>query len=91
MPRQSNIPATQVLEEIQSFHEFPDQKRIDVTIGLTDVDGVYIVPQLFKTYEIRDEMYDELNSANPSWNSAKPAGTYFNNDLWHFIDIIRQS
>lgn len=91
MPRQSNIPATQVLEEIQSFHEFPDQKRIDVTIGVTDADGAYIVPQLFKTYEIRNEMYDELNSANPSWNPAKPEGTYFNEDLWHFIDLIRQS
>jgi len=60
-------------------------------IGLTDADGVYIVPQMFKTYEIRDEMYDELNSSNPSWNPTKPEGTYFNDDLWHFIDLIRQS
>jgi hypothetical protein len=49
------------------------------------------VPQLFKRYEIRDDMYDELNSANPSWNTSKPEGTYFNEDLWHFIDLIRQS
>ena len=89
MPRQTNIPASQVLEEIQSFNEFPDQKRIDVTIGLTDADGVYIVPQLFKTYEIRDAMYIELNSANPIWHPEKPEGTYFNEDLWHFIDVLR--
>lgn len=71
------------------MHEFPDQKRIDVTIGLTDVDGVFIVPQLFKTYEIRDNFYVDLNSANPSWHPEKPEGTYFNDDLWHFIDILR--
>jgi hypothetical protein len=91
MSRLSNIPASQVLEEIQSLHEFPDQKRIDVTIGLIDADGVWIVPQMFKLYEIRDAMYDELNQANPSWNATKPAGTYFNEDLWHFIDILRST
>jgi len=34
-------------------------------------------------------MYINLNSANPIWNPSKPAGTYFNEDLWHFIDILR--
>lgn len=91
MPRQSTIPSAQVFEEIQSLNEFPDQKRIDVIVGTTDADGVFTVPQLFKRYEIRDDMYDELNSANPSWNTSKPEGTYFNEDLWHFIDLIRQS
>lgn len=89
MPREVTIPAATVFEEIQSLQEFPDQQLIRVIVGKTDVDGVFIVPQQFSEYIIKDDMYVELNSANPSWDPEKPAGTYFNQDLWHFIDIIR--
>lgn len=33
--------------------------------------------------------YTELMSANPSWAPNKPAGTFRQEDLWHFIDLIR--
>lgn len=89
MPRENTIPAKTVFEQIQSLSEFPDQKLVRVTFGLTDENGNFIVPQQFNNLEIRDEMYDELTSANPSWNPEKPAGTYFNDDLWHFIDLLR--
>jgi hypothetical protein len=89
MPRQITIPAETVYEEIQSLQEFPDDKIIRVIVGQTNKEGVFIVPQQFKTYEITGDMFTELNSANPSWHPEKPEGTYFNEDLWHFIDILR--
>jgi hypothetical protein len=91
MSRQITIPSQTLTEEIQSIAEYPNEKFVTVVIGNVDDNGEFIVPQQLKTYEIRQDMYDELNSANPSWNSAKPEGTYFNEDLWHFIDILRQS
>jgi hypothetical protein len=91
MPREITIPAETVYEEIQSLNEFPEQQIVRVVVGVTDAEGVFIVPQQFQTYEIYGDMYIELNSANPSWDPTKPAGTYFNQDLWHFIDILRQS
>jgi hypothetical protein len=89
MPREVNIPAETIYEEIQSLQEFPEDELVRVIVGVTDVNGTFLVPQQFKTYDILGQMYVELNSANPSWDPAKPAGTYFNNDLWHFIDLLR--
>jgi len=89
MPREVTIPAETVFEDIQSLQEFPEQQLIRVIVGKTDSTGVFIVPQQFLEYIIKEDMYTELNSANPSWNPAKPEGTYFNDDLWHFIDILR--
>lgn len=89
MPRQVTIPEQTIYEEIQSFEEYPDRKLVRVIVGVTDASGVFIVPQQFQQYEISGEQYDELNSLNPVWNPEKPEGTYFNNDLWHFINVIR--
>jgi hypothetical protein len=89
MPREITIPAETVYEDIQSLQEFPEDQLVRVIVGITDVDGTFIVPQQYKTYEIQGDMYTELNSANPSWDTEKPAGTYFNRDLWHFIDLLR--
>ena len=91
MPRQVTIPAETIYEEIQSLQEFPEEQLVTVIVGVTDAEGVFIVPQQFRTYQITGDMYTELNSANPSWDPAKPAGTYFNDDLWHFIDLLNQS
>jgi hypothetical protein len=91
MPRQITIPAETIYEEIQSLQEFPEEQLVTVIVGVTDAKGVFIVPQQFKTYQITGDMYTELNSANPSWDPAKPAGTYFNDDLWHFIDLLNQT
>jgi hypothetical protein len=89
MPREVTIPAETVYEDIQSLQEFPDDQLVRVIVGVTDANGTFLVPQQFKTYDILGQMYVELNSANPSWDPAKPAGTYFNEDLWHFIDLLR--
>jgi len=41
-------------------------------------------------FTIEGDNLTELLSANPSWSPDKPAGTYANDDLWHFIDLFRQ-
>lgn len=89
MPREITIPEQSIIEEIQSLQEFPADSLVRIFVGKVDSSGVFLVPQEFKMYEINGEMYQDLISANPSWNPEKPAGTYFNDDLWHFIDIIR--
>lgn len=91
MPREVIIPTETVYQEIQSLEESPSSKLVRVVVGNVDADGKFTVPQFFKMYEIRAEMYDDLISANPSWNPIKPAGTYFNDDLWHFIDLLKES
>lgn len=87
MPREIVYPQPSY-EAIQFFQEFPGE-MVFVRVGLTDADGVFYLNQLYQTYEIKGEMYTELNSANPPWNPEKPAGTYYNDDLWHFINLIR--
>lgn len=91
MPREVIIPTETVYQEIQSLEESPSSKLVRVVVGNVDADGKFTVPQFFKMYEIRAEMYDDLISANPTWNLTKPAGTYFNDDLWHFIDLLKES
>jgi hypothetical protein len=34
--------------------------------------------------------YTDLMSANPTWAPGKPADTFRFDDLWHFIDMIRE-
>jgi hypothetical protein len=87
MPREIVYPQPSY-EAIQFFQEFPDV-MVTVRVGLTDETGDFYLNQNYMVYEISGDMYTELNSANPSWNPDKPAGTFFNNDLWHFIDLIR--
>lgn len=89
MPREVIIPEQQVFEEIQSIEEYPDAKLVRVVVGKTDASGVFIVPQQYQQYSISGDQYDELLSPNPVWDPQKPAGTYFNNDLWYFIDQQR--
>jgi|688.fasta_scaffold1113298_2 hypothetical protein len=91
MPRKVIIPTETVYQEIQSLEESPSSKLVRVVVGNVDADGKFTVPQFFKMYEIRAEMYDDLISANPPWNPTKPEGTYFNEDLWHFIDLLKES
>ena len=88
MPREINIPAQTVQEEIRMITEVTGSV-INVMVGKVDASGEFIVPQQFETYDIKEDNFTDLMSANPSWAPNKPAGTYRNEDLWHFIDIIR--
>tara|TARA_R110000822_G_C15291821_1_gene491138 strand:+ start:1301 stop:1636 length:336 start_codon:yes stop_codon:yes gene_type:complete len=33
--------------------------------------------------------YTDLMAGSPSWDSSKPAGSFSEDDLWYFIDLIR--
>jgi hypothetical protein len=89
MPRDVTIPAETIYEDIQSLQEYPEQQIVRVVVGVTDAQGVFLVPQQFKAYEIYGDMYTELVGPPTSWAPDKPTGTYRNQDLWHFIDILR--
>jgi hypothetical protein len=89
MPRQVTIPAETIYEDIQSLNEYPEQEIVRVVVGSTDSEGVFLVPQQFNTYEIQGDMYTELVGPPTSWAPDKPDGTYRNEDLWHFIDLLR--
>lgn len=93
MPRESNVPAKVVLEDIRKIEEFPACPEcpgfVRVMVGEVDESGVFIVPQEFETWEIKGEDYLELIGPATDWAPDKPEGTYRNEDLWHFIDLYR--
>jgi hypothetical protein len=88
MPREINIPSQQVFEEIRTIEEVPSIS-VRVLVGKTDSNGEFIVPQSYEIYMIEGDMYSELNGPPTDWAADKPSGTYRNQDLWHFIDILR--
>lgn len=89
MPRQVLIPQKTISEEIRSIEEIPGQV-IRVLVGVVNESGEFIVPQNFMLFEVKDADMVELLSENPVWAPGKPAGTYRNDDLWQFIDRIRE-
>jgi len=95
MPRESTIPAQTVREEIRTLEEYPAHGVtpgiVRALVGRVDEAGDFIVPQQFVTYTIEGEQYDELCGPPPAWAPDKPAGTYRNEDLWHFIDLMRNA
>ena len=88
MPRQIDIPAQVVYEDFRTIEEVPNV-LVNVMIGKTDSTGEFIVPQQFLNFVIDGDNYTELNGPPTSWAPDKPTGTYRNQDLWHFIDILR--
>ena len=88
--REINIPAETVYEEIRSIEEIPPIS-VMVMVGKTNASGEFIVPQAYELYMIEGDNYTELNGPPTSWAPDKPDGTYRNQDLWHFIDILRST
>jgi hypothetical protein len=88
MPRQIDIPAQVVYEDFRTIEEVPNS-LVNVLVGKTDSTGEFIVPQQYQNYIIDGDNYTELNGPPTSWAPDKPTGTYRNQDLWHFIDILR--
>jgi hypothetical protein len=93
MVRETTIPAKTVREEIRSLQEFPatpgGEGRVSVVVGRVDEDGAFLFPPQTVTYEITGEHFAALTGNPAAWASDKPAGTYRNADLWHFIDLLR--
>lgn len=90
MPREIDIPAQQVYEDLRTIEEVPGIS-VRVAVGKTDSSGEFIVPQQYELYMIDGDMYTELNGPAPAWAPDKPDGTFRNQDLWHFIDILRNT
>ena len=74
-----------------SILRFTHNKGISVFVeyltGTVDVNDVFTndnFPAL--NYTIMSNQYAELMSANPSWATTKPAGTFREQDLWYFIN-----
>jgi hypothetical protein len=88
MPRQVDIPAQVVFEDLRTIEEVPNL-LVNVMVGKTDSSGEFIVPQQYSNYIIDGANYTELNGPPTSWAPDKPTGTYRNEDLWHFIDLLR--
>lgn len=90
MPRQIDVPAQVVYEKIVLVEESPNS-WVRASVAVTDENGELLPNLVAKQYMIEGDNLTELLVGNPSWSPNKPAGTYDNEDLWHFIDLIRQS
>lgn len=92
MPRQITIPQQSYTEDIMTIYETPGV-GVKVYVGVLAEDGQSFDNASYKPQEflISGEMYTELNGPPTSWAPDKPDGTYRNQDLWHFIDILRST
>ncbi len=90
MPRQVDIPAQVVYEKIIFVEELPNF-WVRASVGKTDAVGELLPNQRSETYTIEGDNFTELLKPNTPWSPNKPAGTYDNEDLWHFIDILRNT
>lgn len=88
MPRQIDIPAQVVYEDLRTIEEVPGLS-VNVLVGKTDSAGEFIVPQQYQIFIIDGDNYKELNGPPTSWAPDKPNGTYRNEDLWHYIELLR--
>lgn len=88
MPRQIEVPAKVVYEKIALVEESPNS-WVRASVALIDGNGEYLQGQVAQQYMIEGDNLTELLVGNPEWSPNKPAGTYDNEDLWHFIDILR--
>jgi hypothetical protein len=95
MARTTTQPAQTISEDIRGVEEFPPSANtpgiVRVMVGRLDAAGAWITPQQYESYVIEGADYDELVGPAPTWAPDKPAGTYRNDDLWHYIDLQRQA
>lgn len=95
MAREVNIPAQTYREEIRSLEEYPGDGVtpgvVRVTVSRVDEEGRFMPTQAAQpAYVIEGQDYDMLVGDGDGWaEPGKPAGTYRNEDLWHFIDLQR--
>jgi hypothetical protein len=94
--RRVEIPARVYYEEITSLEEFPgrgpDQPGlVRVFVRRTNEIGDFL-PGAALSYTIEGEMYNMLVGDGVGWAEfGKPVGTFRNEDLWYFVDLIRNA
>lgn len=90
MPREVTVPVQTLREEIAVVEEAIGV-YVRVTVGILKADGTFDLSIPVKEYRIMDEHLAELTGPPTEWAPDKPDGTYRNQDLWHFIDILRNT
>lgn len=90
MSRTITIPSMTVTEAINDIQEVPNL-MVRFLVGIVDGNGNFVLGQTFQTFVVSGEQYIELNGPPLSWCPDKPTGTYRNDDLWHYVDLQRNS
>ena len=88
--RTTIIPSLSVVEDIANIEEIPGE-MVRFLVGKREITGNWVIPQQFETFVIKGDQYIELNGPPLSWCTDKPTGTYRNEDLWHYVDLQRNS
>lgn len=79
-------------EDIAEYYHNVVTGNVKVAIGIgviQDNEFKFLQPQTYETYEISGETYEELIAADEK--TGKPYGTFRKDDLWDYIDQIRQN
>jgi hypothetical protein len=90
MSRTITIPSTTVTEAINDIQEIPNVS-VRFLVGSVDDNGNFVIGQNFQIFIVSGDQYTELNGPPLSWCPDKPTGTYRNDDLWHYVDLQRNS
>jgi hypothetical protein len=88
MPREINIPASTIKEDIYLIEESVGI-AVRVVVGFLNSENKFDLEIPTKHYRILGADYQELVGFPPAWAPDKPSGTYRNEDLWHYIDLQR--
>jgi hypothetical protein len=88
--RTITIPSTTVTEAINDIQEIPNVS-VRFLVGSVDENGNFVIGQNFQIFIVSGDQYTELNGPPLSWCPDKPTGTYRNDDLWHYVDLQRNS
>jgi hypothetical protein len=86
--RTITIPSISVTEDINDIVEIPNLS-VRFLVGRLDSNNEWIMNQTFESYVVNGDDYKELNGPPTTWATDKPAGTYRNEDLWHYVDKQR--
>ena len=88
--RTTTIPSLTVNEDIGIIEEMAGEK-VRFLVGKKDENGNWAVNQQFEEFIVNGQNYIDLNGPPLSWCPDKPTGTYRNDDLWHYVDLQRNS
>lgn len=79
-------------EDIAEYYHNVVTGNVKVSVGtgiIQDNEFKFLQPQTYETYEISGETYEQLIAADEK--TGKPYGTFRKDDLWDYIDQIRQN
>ena len=81
-----NVAEMATAEQIVNIFEDKRSKVISIVVALTNVESEFIYEE---HYEIKSDHYELLMSEYPDFAPSKPKNEYREEDIWHFVDLIR--